>query len=194
MAEIKEVLSRLGKVLNATKLKYVIVGGIAVLHYGHLRTTEDIDLIIENNPSKISNFLNLLNAYNFDVMEEQIKKAYQEKTQFSIFDDKSFLRLDIKVAHKSRELDVLHNAKTKKIFNNYLSIAPLEYVLLGKIIYLGKIDDIPDSDLMEYQDIIDFLTLYHAHKKDVDMDLLKKKTEQMGLQTTLSRLISIELT
>ncbi|MFO8018586.1 MAG: DUF6036 family nucleotidyltransferase [Promethearchaeia archaeon] len=192
MAEIEKVLSRLEKIFNTTKLKYVIVGGIAVIHYGHVRATQDINLIIEDNPSKISHFLNLLEVYDFGVMNKQIKKAYQERTHSSIFDEKSFLRLDIKVADKQRELEVLRNAKFKNILDCNLSIAPLEYILLGKIIYLGKIDDIPNSELMEYQDVGDFLTLFYTHKDEVDLSFLKKKTNQLGLKTTLSRLLNID--
>ena len=49
MAEIENILSRLEVIFKSTKLKYVIVGGIAVIHYGHVRTTQDIDIIIEDN-------------------------------------------------------------------------------------------------------------------------------------------------
>ncbi len=57
MAEIEDILSRLEKNFQATKLKYVIVGGIAVIHYGHVRATQDIDLIIEMIILKSLNFL-----------------------------------------------------------------------------------------------------------------------------------------
>lgn len=38
LAEIEDILSRLKIIFKATKLKYVIIGGIAVIHYGHIRT------------------------------------------------------------------------------------------------------------------------------------------------------------
>ncbi|MGV9171955.1 MAG: nucleotidyl transferase AbiEii/AbiGii toxin family protein [Promethearchaeia archaeon] len=192
MAEIKDILSRLEKAFNASKLNYVIVGGIAVIHYGHVRATQDIDLIIEDDAARISQFLNILRTCQFDVMSDQIKKAYREKTHFTIFDNKSFLRLDIKVAENPSEMEILRNAKSEKILESNLSIAPLEYVLLGKIIFLGNIEDIPNSELLEYQDIIDFLTLFNIHKEDVDLDFLMRKTEQIGLRKTLTKLIDID--
>ena len=193
MAEIKNVLSRLEKIFKAIKLKHVIVGGIAVIHYGHVRATQDIDIIIEDDSSKISQFLRLLKAYNFDVMEEQFKMAYQERTNISIFDNDSFLRLDIKVAEKQREFDVLKNAINEKILGQELSIASLEYVLIGKIIYMGIINDIPDSELLEYQDIIDFLTIFHANREKVNLAFLSNKVKEIGLDSTLNRLLSIKL-
>jgi len=192
LAEIKNVLSRLEKIFKATKLKYVIVGGIAVIHYGHVRATQDIDIIIEDDSSKISQFLGLLRAYNFDVMEDQFKMAYQERTNISIFDNDSFLRLDIKVADKQREFDVLKNAINEKILGQELSIASLEYVLIGKIIYMGIINDIPDSELLEYQDIIDFLAIFHANREKVNLAFLSNKVKEIGLDSTFNRLLSMK--
>ena len=192
MAEIEDILSRLEKIFKATKLKYVIVGGIAVIHYGHIRATQDVDIIIEDDLSKISQFIGLLKAYEFNVMEDQFKLAYQEKTNISIFDKKSFLRLDIKVADKKREHEVLNSGIKSKILGKELCIAPLEYVLIGKIIFMGLIDDIPDSELLEYQDIVDFITLFHANKEKIDLSFLTNKTTQIGLKTTLNRLLQIK--
>ena len=192
MAEIEDILSRLEKIFKATKLKHVIVEGIAVIHYGHIRATQDVDIIIEDDLSKISQFIGLLKAYEFNVMEDQFKLAYQEKTNISIFDKKSFLRLDIKVADKKREHEVLNSGIKSKILGKELCIAPLEYVLIGKIIFMGLIDDIPDSELLEYQDIVDFITLFHANKEKIDLSFLTNKTTQIGLKTTLNRLLQIK--
>lgn len=192
MAEIKNVLSRLAKLFNAIELKYVIVGGIAVIHYGHIRATQDIDIIIQDDSTKITQFIGLLRTYNFDVMEDQFKKAWQDHENVSIFDNESFLRLDIKVVNKQRERDVLQNAVVKKIFGQELRIASLEQVLIGKIIYMGEINDIPDSELLEYQDIIDFLTLFHANRDIVDLNLIKSKIKQVRLDSTLKRLLAIQ--
>ncbi len=191
MAEIKNLLSRLEKAFKATKLKYVIVGGIAVIHYGHIRATQDVDLIIEDNPSKISQFIDLLNSYEFDVMFDQFQMAYQEKTNFSIFDNKSFLRLDIKIADKKREYEVLNKAIKELIFGKEMFIAPLEYVLIGKLLFIGRISDIADSELLEYQDIIDFLTIFHANKETVDIPFLKNKAKKLELEKTLNTLFNL---
>jgi len=193
LAEIENILSRLEIIFKATKLKYVIVGGIAVIHYGHVRATQDIDIIIEDDYSKISQFIGLLKAYKFDVLDDQFKLAYQEKTNISIFDKNSFLRLDIKVADKKHEHEVLNHAKKEKILGKDLFIAPLEYVLIGKLIYMGLIDDIPHSELLEYQDAVDFLTLFHANKKTIDLAFLSNKAKQIGLKTTLDKLFSIDI-
>jgi len=69
LAEITNILSRLEKIFEAVKLKYVVVGGIAVIHYGHVRGTQDIDIIIEEDQSKIYQFFGLLRDFDFNVMQ-----------------------------------------------------------------------------------------------------------------------------
>jgi len=193
LAEITNILSRLEKIFEAVKLKYVVVGGIAVIHYGHVRGTQDIDIIIEEDQSKIYQFFGLLRDFDFNVIQDQVNMGYQEKTQISVFDNKSPMRLDVKIAFKKNEKDVLKNANVENILGCNLSIAPLEYILIGKILYMGTVEDIPDSELLEYQDILDFLTIYNANKDIIKMDLVYKKIGEIGLLPTLERLLSIDL-
>lgn len=58
---------------------------------------------------------------------------------------------------------------------------------------MGIINDIPDSELLEYQDIIDFLTIFHANREKVDLAFISNKVKEIGLDSTLNRLLSIHL-
>jgi hypothetical protein len=193
MAEMTNLLSRLEKIFKAVKLKYVIVGGIAVIHYGYVRGTQDVDIIIEDDSTKFKQLIGLLKSYDFNVLEDQFYMGYHEKTQISIFDNKSYFRLDMKIASSRNEKDVLNNAKIAKILGSDMFIAPIEYILIGKILYMGKIDDIPDSELLEYQDILDFLTIYNANKENINMSLIHKKVQEIGLLSTFKRLVSLKI-
>ncbi|MFX0134953.1 MAG: hypothetical protein ACFFDN_15030 [Candidatus Hodarchaeota archaeon] len=192
MAELENILARLGKIFSSVRIKYVIVGGIAVIHYGHLRTTQDIDVIIEDDQKKFPELLKLFKKHDFDINNDDFYQSYKEKSHITVFDKKSYLRLDIKVASKILDKETLKNAIKEKIFNYELFIASLEYVLIGKILFIGKIDDIPDSELLEYQDILDFLTIYHANKDQIREKFLKEKVLEIGLESTLERLTSFK--
>ncbi len=39
--------------LNAARVRYLVVGGVAVVLHGHLRTTVDLDLVIELEPENL---------------------------------------------------------------------------------------------------------------------------------------------
>src|SRR6185503_15067420 len=39
--------------LNAAKVRYLVAGGVAVVLHGHLRTTGDLDLIVQLSPTNV---------------------------------------------------------------------------------------------------------------------------------------------
>ena len=134
-----------------------------------------------------------MRKYDLEFSDTQFQLGYKEKTNISIFDKHSGLRLDVKIAHKFEEIELLKSAIQEEILGIQLFIAPLEYVLLGKLLYMGNIDDIPDSELYEYQDISDFLILFHANKERVNEAFLTKKAKEYKLDATLKRLRTIKL-
>ncbi len=193
MAELKNILQRIENVFKAVDLKYIIVGGVTIIHYGHVRTTTDIDIILENNPSEFAHFIKILKENKFDVMEDQFYQGIKEGTNITIFDNKSYFRLDLKIANNNRENELLDRAIMKKLFDLNILIPSLEDVLLGKILYIGDIEDIPDSELLEYQDITDFLTLFHANQESINLVYLKEEIKKIGLELTFNKLLSIKL-
>jgi hypothetical protein len=48
-----EDLKRIGTALNAVHAKYLVIGGFAVNYYGFTRATEDLDLLIAQDPENI---------------------------------------------------------------------------------------------------------------------------------------------
>ena len=57
--DIQEVLTLLAK----HQVKYLIVGGEAVIYYGHARLTGDIDLFYEASPDNVANLYQTLDEF-----------------------------------------------------------------------------------------------------------------------------------
>jgi len=51
--------------LNENKVKYIVVGGLAVNFYGIPRMTYDIDLLLDLEEKNLSRFLALLKTWGF---------------------------------------------------------------------------------------------------------------------------------
>ncbi len=47
-------LARLARSLNAHRVRYVLIGGFAVIAHGGARTTKDIDLLIDPGPENVA--------------------------------------------------------------------------------------------------------------------------------------------
>lgn len=76
------------------RLKYLIVGGIALSLHGLPRATNDIDIWIENKPANIAKLKKVLADFGFSPLAEQISK---------VMDDRQALFL----GHKPYRLDIL---------------------------------------------------------------------------------------
>jgi len=51
--------------LNAEKVRYLVVGGVAVVLHGHLRTTADLDLVVELAPDNARRAISALARLGF---------------------------------------------------------------------------------------------------------------------------------
>ncbi len=169
----------------------MVVGGVAAILRGRLRTTQDLDLIIENNKGNISLFLNLIKTMEFEVLDEQVKFGLVEGFNISISDKKSFLRIDLKVAKTPDDNDVFKNSNQEEYEGKSVLLATIDQILYGKVLYIGEIEDISDTELLEYNDVLDFVAIYQAHREDTNLIWLKKKAEGKGLGKTLSRLLRL---
>ncbi len=190
MGEFENLVTRVTRILNDLQIEYVVVGGFAVIFHGRSRTTTDLDLIVENDLSKFKLFLEALKIANFDVMENQIQMAIKERSNISIFDNDTMLRVDIKLSRRSDEKEVLQQAIEESYKGLRIRLATVEQVLYGKILYLGDISDIPDAELLSYNDIVDFITVFRRHR-EIKLDWLKSKVAARGLETTLQRLLKL---
>jgi hypothetical protein len=189
MAEIKDILVRIGEIFDDINLNYVIVGGLAAIIRGKPRTTMAIDVIIEDNESKINLLLAKLKTRDFDVLDEQIKWAFQSGVNASIFDELSPMRLDVKIARKPIDIAALNSAEIHDYFGVKVKIASLNFILLRKIWFLGDISDIAETEFLEYNDIKDFINVYLENKEQVDMLWLENEVEELKLNPTLARIL-----
>jgi len=193
MAEFKTFLTRVIKILNQLKINYVVVGGVAAIIKGRVRSTTDIDIIIEKDLDKLNHLYDLLARNEFDVLREQINYALKEGYSISIFDKKSIMRLDLKIAKATDEQEVLEQASIEEYAGLKIRTASIEHILYGKILYIGSIDDLNDKDLLEFNDISDFLILYNQYKSEIDHAWLTEKIRQKNLLLTYNRLIAFPL-
>ncbi|HMF33513.1 MAG TPA: DUF6036 family nucleotidyltransferase [Candidatus Lokiarchaeia archaeon] len=177
--------------MEESGLKYVIVGGAAAILKGHSRTTMDVDFILEDDPPRISKLLNSLKKYNFKVPLELVKRNIAAGSNASIDDAKSILRLDLKLAHMPDEEEVLDDSNYEDLNGVQVRIASTKQVLYGKLLYLGTIDDVSDAELLEFNDVLDFLTILKLEATPADLEWLEYKADEKELSKELHRLLEL---
>ena len=71
------------KALNKAKVKYVVVGGVAVVLYGYPRLTQDLDLMVLLEDINLGRFFDALKSIGYSpkvpVLKEQFQNAQERK-------------------------------------------------------------------------------------------------------------------
>ncbi|HQR05868.1 MAG TPA: DUF6036 family nucleotidyltransferase [Gemmatales bacterium] len=59
---------------NSHRLKYLVVGGVALILHGHARSTQDIDIWIENKQANIVRLKRVLADFGFETLATSLPK------------------------------------------------------------------------------------------------------------------------
>jgi hypothetical protein len=122
------------RALNKNKIRYLVIGGVAVNLYGHMRATMDLDLLISLDPENRGKFLNLMKALKFRSIKpdlakklllgeyppKQIKVVTFFRDEFELIDVFIQSPIDFEKAYKKRKI-----FRSKK-----LAISTIPYNLL----------------------------------------------------------------
>ncbi len=65
MTNLEDDLREFIELLNALKVRYILVGGFAVAYHGYPRYTADIDLFIERSPENAQGIVNAIRQFGF---------------------------------------------------------------------------------------------------------------------------------
>src|SRR3989338_2627659 len=113
---------KLFKQLNKKKIKYIVIGGVAVNLHGFPRTTGDLDILISLKPNNVRKFIQLVKSLKWkpkipvhveEFANPKTRKAWiQEKgiKVFSVYNPKNqFEHLDIMVENYIDFESAFHN-------------------------------------------------------------------------------------
>lgn len=123
------------KFLSAQKIKYVILGGIAVSIYGEPRLTADIDINIILDKAKISEFLIQAKKHNIYPSLPNIKKIAKEAgiIPMNLRKREMIGRFDIIIAENVLEYTAIKRGKLRKINSIKARIISSEDLVIHKI-------------------------------------------------------------
>lgn len=110
-------LKSLTRCLSAQKIKYAVIGGIAVFVYGAPRFTADIDVNIILEKRKIEDFLKRAGKYGFLPCSPEAKRIAKEAGIIPLFFKKNGLigRTDVILAENPLEYSGINRAKGRKV-------------------------------------------------------------------------------
>jgi len=137
---------QLFKALNAARVKYLVIGGLAAIAHGIPRNTKDADIAVLPNKQTYAKLLRVLKKLRFGTAHlTNPEKMMQSKV--TIFDD--YIRVDI--LSEAPGLDFEKCWKDRAVFN--VDGVRINFVSLEDLIHLkratGRQQDLEDAESLE---------------------------------------------
>ena len=169
MRTLEQVTIDIAIILNELKIDYVIVGGVAVCSWGNLRTTRDVDVIVDVNEKDIDRLVESVGKRGFSVNKYDIKMALKERSHFTIFDERSEYHIDAKGVYSEKERQSLLSKKAIQLEDVRVFVASPEDTIANKLSF-GSEQDIKDAE-----------GIYVRQKGKLDMKYLEERCGNIGV-------------
>jgi hypothetical protein len=152
--------------LNATGVRYVVVGGIAVNLHGHQRFTKDVDVVIELVPEQTAKALEALRGIGYepripvhltDFGDPSIREMWvrdKGMVVFQMYNDRLRMTIDIFVQYPMDFEMLWHEATQAQLARTSIRVAALKHLIQMKLA-AGRPQDLADVEVLtEIQQIL----------------------------------------
>lgn len=175
MRTYRQILKLVADFLNKNNIPYMVVGAVSTSIYGEPRTSADIDIVVKLE-GNVGQFVKFLRDDDFSISTDDIREALKEKSHFTVFDNKSVYRLDIKGVYTELDKQSFGRRVKKRIDDLEIWMNSAEDAVLFKLMFGSE------QDLNDARSIL-------LRQKNLDMDYLNKKSKELKVDDKLSKLL-----
>lgn len=179
----EDAFRRITSALDRAGIAYMLTGSFASVHYGAPRATQDIDIVIEADPTVLKSFVQSLERDEFYADVGAALEAQRKESMFNIIDRETGWKIDL-IIRKSR-------AFSKEEFNRRCAVD-----LEGIRIFVASAEDIVIAKLewaklgKSQRQIDDVATILRLRRDALDRSYMEKwiSTLELGEEWGAARL------
>jgi hypothetical protein len=176
---INELLRIFCSYCKSKNIPYVIIEGIAAIFWGRIRTTQDIDIIIDHRKLNINDFVLYMNENGVSCSEEDLTQAFSSKQHSNInFYHNTPFRLDIKGIYSELEEVTLKESKEQEWEDMILYIDDIHNLIVHKLRFGSQ------------QDQEDALAILVRNYEHIDQKKLYLKARRLNVKADLEKLLN----
>ena len=143
-------LLRVCALLNQESANYLVVGGFACILHGLIRTTEDVDILVEDSPENLQQVITALSRLEDGAAAELEPADFQNNLVIKIADE---VEVDVSTrAWKVSYSDALPDAKSRMIDGIRIPFLGIKSLLESKSTYREK-DQLDSAQLRRISEL-----------------------------------------
>lgn len=177
-----ETLEWICNKLDSANIPYIITGGSAIGFWGHIRTTMDIDILIQIHDEQIDSFLRSIeNDVYVDI--EEAKKAILEKRMFNIILNKTSFKIDlISLKEDIYEIEKFKRKIKINFQNKDIFVISPEDLIISKLLWSKSAGG-------SERQIKDCESIYRLNYENLNLDYMKKWVKILNIETEFDKLV-----
>lgn len=180
-----ELLAKIVEILSDLKIPYAITGGFAISVWGHPRSTNDIDIIVEMAEKNIKPLISKMTVIKKSIYadEDMVRDAMEHKSEFNFIDPDMGVKVDFFVlADNAYNKLKIKRAILRDVFGvtKAYFVSP-EDLILSKLLW-GK----ESSSWKQREDV---KTVLNNSKIKLDYKYINGWAEKQGTLEILNNLI-----
>ena len=176
---INHILEVLTNYLNQAGVPYVIIGGVAVIVFGYIRATQDIDLIVDHEALDIKEFCKYLRQHQFLADEQDLFAAIKKKAHATILHRQHLFRLDVKGSYTTADRETMRTAITVNYRDIPIRLTSPESLICHKLLFTSA------------RDFEDALAVYQRMKPTLKPEELERLSVLVGVEKLLRDLVTV---
>ncbi len=137
------LLEQLASALDELSIRYMIIGGQAVLIYGEPRLTKDIDVTLALDSNGLTSLMPVVDKLKLTVLVEQPQEFVKRTSVLPVRDIETGIRIDFIFSFTPYERQAIGHARKVRLGEVDVAFATLEDVIVHKI-FSGRPRDIED--------------------------------------------------
>lgn len=179
------IAARAAKIFERANCSYVITGGVAVVYYGVLRFTYDVDFLMSTlSKPKMDKLLALFRDEGFDFDEEEAQRKLGRGGIVRMEGTRSYARgFVIDLIARPDVNSIIKRGRTVEGDGKMRVISP-EDLIIEKLMV---IEETPPSQIrpQDKEDVAALLII--RDELDIDLDYLRKRAEENGVMSQLEK-------
>ena len=184
LGALEQLIIRTVHCLDKTNINYCIVGAIAASYYGSVRTTEDLDVIVDltsNNIEQIKRLTSCLHSSAVDLIETDMLQGLLEKSHVTAFDTKTyFYRVDFKGIYSTLDRMTMANKVKVRVLDKYdIWITTPELQIVAKLLPGMRSD----------KDFSDIKYIFLNYKEKIDLTVLEQLAKEFNVVDILTQFL-----
>lgn len=171
---VPDVFRRIIAALDQGGIAYMLTGSFAASYYGALRSTQDIDLVIEATPTQLRAFIAALSSNEYYADLDAALEAHKRQSLFNVIDLATGWKIDL-IIRKSRAFsqEEFHRRQKVALHDVSVFIASAEDVVISKLEWAR----LAHSE----RQIEDVIAILRARGQELDFTYSEKWIGMLGL-------------